>query len=358
MQVHRSAACAIAVGVLVVLPGTALARPHKVNSVGSYTQRNLVSDQPGQAELTDANLVNPWGLAFGPATPAWAANNGKDNATLYRGATSPTDPVTMAPSPSSPLVVAIPGGAPTGQVFNGSAGFTVGGAPAHFIFSSEAGLITAWASGTSAQIVANAKGAIFKGLAIAQSPDGMRLYATDFHNNKVDVFNDRFGKVRRRGAFVDRKLPKRFAPFGIQAIGNRIVVTYAKQDKDAEDDSSGPGRGFVDIYTTRGKLVRRFARRGPLNSPWGIALAPQGFGAASGALLIGNFGDGRINAYRPGSGRLLGALAGNDGEPLTIDGLWSLKFGNGVIGTPQSLLFTAGPDGEQHGLFGLLTAAG
>jgi uncharacterized protein (TIGR03118 family) len=353
MHVPRSAACAVAVGLLAILPGTALAK----RPVGSYTQRNLVSDQAGRAEMTDPNLVNAWGLAFGPATsptPAWVANNGKNNATLYRGATSAMDPVAIVPR------VFDVGEAPTGQVYNGSSSFMVGGAPALFIFSSEKGTITAWqpALGTTAQTVKTVKGAIFKGLAIARSPSGMRLYATDFHNNKVDVFNDSFGKVKRRGAFVDRRLPRKFAPFGIQAIGNRIVVTYAKQDADAEDDSAGPHRGFVDIYTTRGKLVRRFARRGPLDSPWGIASAPQGFGAASGALLIGNFGDGRINAYRQGSGRLLGQLAGTNGKPLTIDGLWALQFGNGVIGTPQSLLFTAGPDDEQHGLFGLLTAAG
>jgi uncharacterized protein (TIGR03118 family) len=356
MHVPRSAACAVAVGLLAILPGSALAkRPHKPAAVGSYAQRNLVADQPGQAELTDPNLVNPWGLAFGPTTPAWVANNGKDNATLYNGATSPTTP----PAKLS-LVVPVDGGAPTGQVFNGSTGgFMVAGGVARFIFSSEAGTITAWHPGmATAQTVATAHDAIFKGLAIAQSPGGMRLYATDFHNNRVDVFDDSFGKVRRRGAFVDRRLPSRFAPFGIQAIGGRIVVTYAKQDKDAEDDSAGPHRGFVDVYSTRGQLLRRFARRGPLNSPWGIALAPEGFGAASGALLIGNFGDGRINAYRPGSGRLLGQLAGTGGMPLTIDGLWALQFGNGVIGTPQSLLFTAGPDDEQHGLFGLLAAAG
>jgi uncharacterized protein (TIGR03118 family) len=345
MQVpRRSAACALAVGLMAALPGTALAR--KVQTVGSYAQRNLVSDQAGKAEITDPNLVNAWGLAFGPATPAWVANNGNGDATLYRGATDP-----MTPPSIVPLVVSIPGGAPTGQVFNGTTGFKVGGAPARFIFSSEAGLITGWASGTSAMQAAKVPGAIFKGLAIARN----RIYATDFHHGKVDVWNAHWRRISKRGAFRDRALPRRFAPFGIQALGNRIVVTYAKQDAKGEDEIDKPHLGFVDVYTARGRLVRRFASRGPLNAPWGVARAPSGFGAASAAWLIGNFGDGRIVVYKP-NGRLVGLLGDTAGKVLKIDGLWALRFGNGVIGTPQSLLFTAGPDDEQHGLFGALSA--
>jgi uncharacterized protein (TIGR03118 family) len=344
MQVPRSAACALAIGVIATLPGTALAK--KVPTVGNYAQRNLVSDQPGKAEITDPNLVNAWGLAFGPSTPAWVANNGKDNATLYRGATDP-----MTPPSIVPLVVSVPGGAPTGQVFNGTGGFMVGGSPAHFIFSSEAGLITAWASGTSAVQVAKVHNGVFKGLAIA----GSKIYATDFHHGKVDVWNDSFTRVKKHGAFVDRRLPKRFAPFGIQTVGHRIVVTYAKREKKGDDEIDKAHLGFVDVYTTGGRLVQRFASRGPLNAPWGVAMAPGGFGAASGDMLIGNFGDGRINVYKP-NGRLVGQLAGTDGKALTLDGLWALQFGNGVIGTPQTLLFTAGPDNENHGLFGALNA--
>lgn len=348
MQVPRSAALVAAVGLLAILPATATAK--KVVALGHYTQRNLVSDQAGQAEFMDPNLVNPWGLAFGPAsgpTPAWTANNGKDNATLYRGGIAPND-VSMVP-----LIVTIPGGAPTGQVFNGSSGFMVDGAPARFIFSSEAGRITAWGmnSGTAAKTMARVHEAIFKGLAIA----GNRIYATDFHNNRVDVWNASFKRVKLRHAFRDRRLPKKFAPFGIEAAGNRIWVTFAKQDKKAEDEIDKAHQGFVDVFTKNGKLVRRFATRGPLNAPWAVVQAPSGFGAASGDVLIGNFGDGRINVYKPG-GRLLGQLGDASGKKLTIDGLWALEFGNGVIGTPTSLLFTAGPDGEQHGLFGELNA--
>jgi uncharacterized protein (TIGR03118 family) len=349
MHVPRSAvACAAAVGLLAILPGTALAKhSHKPKPLGSYAQRNLVSDQAGKAEMTDPNLVNAWGLAFGPATPAWVADNGTGKATLYSGATSPTDPVTIVPR------VFDVSDAPTGQVFNGSSGFMVAGAPALFMFSTEAGKITAWQPGlgTTAQTVASVKNAIFKGLAIS----GNRIYAADFHHGKVDVWDDSFARVKKRGAFVDRRLPRKFAPFGIQAVGNRIVVTYAKQDKKAEDEIDKKGLGFVDVYSRTGRLVKRLAKRGALNAPWGVVQAPQGFGAASGAMLIGNFGDGRILAFKR-NGKKLGELAGANRKPLVIDGLWALKFGNGVIGTPTSLLFTSGPDDESHGLFGLLSA--
>jgi uncharacterized protein (TIGR03118 family) len=234
--------------------------------------------------------------------------------------------------------------------------------PARFLFSSEAGTITGWNPGvpppptsTQAQTAVTVPGAIFKGLAIADTATGLQIYATDFHNGQVDVWDASFAPVRRPGAFIDPRIPAGFAPFGIQAVNGDIVVTYAKQDADAEDDVAGPGDGFVDVYDTSGNLLRRFAARGPLNAPWGVALARHGFGKASGALLIGNFGDGRILAYDPVSAKFLGALRGEHGRQLAIDGLWALAFGNGVIGTQQTLLFTAGPDDEAHGLFGELT---
>jgi uncharacterized protein (TIGR03118 family) len=330
--------------------------------IGHYVQRNLVSDVPGAAQLTDPHLVNAWGLGFGPTTPAWVADNGTDVSTLYSGASA------TAPNPSIvPLVVSIPGGAPTGLVFNPSAtafavhSGTASGA-ARFLFSSEAGVISGWnpnvpaAGSTQAQIAATVPDAIFKGLAIADTASGPRLYATDFRHGTVDVWDANFMPVTTPGAFQDPAIPHGYAPFGIQATAGGIVVTYAKQDADAEDDVAGRGNGFVDVFGTDGTLLRRFAARGPLNSPWGVAQAPQGFGAASGALLIGNFGDGRINAYDPVSGRFLGALRSSHGRRIDIDGLWALEFGNGVIGTPQTLLFTAGPDDEAHGLFGTVTA--
>jgi uncharacterized protein (TIGR03118 family) len=207
-----------------------------------------------------------------------------------------------------------------------------------------------------AQTAVTVPDAIFKGLAIADTANGPQIYATDFHHGTVDVWDQNFAPVTKPGAFQDPAIPHGFAPFGIQSTSGGIVVTYAKQDADAEDDVAGPGNGFVDVFGTDGTLLRRFAAHGPLNSPWGVAQAPQGFGAASGALLIGNFGDGRINAYDPVSGRFLGALRSGHGRRIDIDGLWALEFGNGVIGTPQTLLFTAGPDDEAHGLFGTVTA--
>jgi len=313
--------------------------------IGRYTQTNLVSDQSG-AQLRDPNLRNPWGLAFGPTTPAWVANNGKDNSTLYAGA------VNGSPVTQLPLVVSVPDG-PTGQVFNGGQGFVVGSGPARFMFSNEKGAIYGWNGGTSAQKVASARGANFKGLAIL----GNRLYATDFKNARVDVWDSSFKAVHRRSAFRDKRLPRRFAPFGIEAVGNRLVVTFAKQNAERDDDQPGAGLGFVDVFKANGTLVRRLVKRGPLNAPWGIALAPRGFGAASGDLLIGNFGGaGRINAFDARSGRFEGALRGTNGKALAIEGLWALKFGNATIGGPQSLLFTAGPDHEAHGLFGMITA--
>ena len=342
------------------------ATPHRHRPHGHdlrVHQRNLVADRPGHAKLTDPNLVNAWGLAFGPTTPAWVADNGTGVSTLYRGATS------MDPKPSRvPLVVSIPGGAPTGAVWNGGTGFTVhsgmASGPALFLFSSEAGVISGWNAAVpppppsmDAQVAATVPGAIFKGLAIADTKEGPRLYATDFHNGRVDVWNDMFAPAGKPGAFTDRRIPKGYAPFGIQTVaGKFVVVTYAKQDADAEDDVAGAGLGFVDVYDTAGNLLRRFAAGRPLNAPWGIALAPKGFGRASGDLLIGNFGDGRVNAFDR-HGHDLGALRDKHGRKLEIDGLWALEFGNGVIGNPNTLLFTAGPDDESHGLLGKIVTA-
>jgi uncharacterized protein (TIGR03118 family) len=353
---------AIAVVVLAAaLPATASAHHHR-HALDGFHQRNLVADTPGAAELTDPSLVNAWGLAFGPATPAWVADNGTDVSTLYRGATDATPAISKVP-----LTVTIPGGAPTGAVYNGGPGFVVhsgtASGPALFLFSSEAGVISGWNSNVpppppsmDAQVAVTVPGAIFKGLAIADTRKGPRLYATDFHNARVDVWDDMFHPAGKPGAFTDRKVPKGFAPFGIQTVAGRfVVVTYAKQDADAEDDVAGPGLGVVDVFDTQGNLLRRFARGRPLNAPWGIALAPKGFGRASGDLLIGNFGNGRINAFDPHSGRFEGALRDKHRRKLAIDGLWALEFGNGVIGNPNTLLFTAGPDDESHGLFGAIT---
>jgi len=317
-----------------------------------YKKRNLVSDIDGVARITDANLVNPWGLAFGPATPAWVADNGTDVSTLYSGGVRKSIPVTL------PLVVGIPGGAPTGVVFNATPGFKVNGAAAHFIFDSEAGTITAWNAGTQAVTEATTPGAIYKGLAIASKGSATMLYAANFHAGTIDVFNDSFAPVTVPGGFADPNLPAGFAPFNIQEIAGRLVVAYAQQDADAEDEVAGAGLGFVDVFDTSGHLLRRLVSQGALNAPWGLAVAPRHFGPFSGDLLVGNFGDGAINAYDPRTGAFRGTLQNKDGNQIRVNGLWALRFGNGVIGTPQTLLFTAGIGDEDHGLFGEIVVRG
>jgi uncharacterized protein (TIGR03118 family) len=317
-----------------------------------YKKRNLVSDLDGVARITDPNLVNPWGLTFGPATPAWVADNGADVSTLYSGGVRKSIPVIV------PLVVGIPGGAPTGAVFNATTGFKVNGAPARFIFDSEAGTITAWNSGTQAVTEATTPGAIYKGLAIASKGNATMLYAANFHAGKIDVFNDAFAPVTLPGGFADPNLPAGFAPFNVQEIAGRLVVAYAKQDKAAEDEVAGAGLGYVDVFDTSGHLIRRLVSEGKLDAPWGLALAPRHFGPFSGDLLVGNFGDGAINAYDPRTGAFEGSLMNKDGKQIKVDGLWALRFGNGVIGTPTSLLFTAGIGDEAHGLFGEIVLRG
>jgi uncharacterized protein (TIGR03118 family) len=261
-------------------------------------------------------------------------------------------------------------GGPTGAVFAGVAGnFMIATtasttlAPANFVFATEAGNIEAWRGGSTAALVAPttgiAPGAVFKGLAIAQPTSGPLLYATDFHNAQVDVFNGAWQNVTPAGAFVDPNMPVGYAPFGIQTIGSDIFVTYAKQDAVAHDEVDGQSLGFVDEYDLQGNLVARVAERGQLNGPWGLAMAPASFGRYAGDLLVGNFGDGQINAYANGDDgwHPAGTLRTPAGGKLVIDGLWALEFGNaGSNGDPNTLFFTAGPNGESGGLFGKITA--
>jgi uncharacterized protein (TIGR03118 family) len=352
----------VALGLAVVVFPLASAAPVEASQPGNaYRQTNLVSDLPGLAELTDPDLVNPWGLAAGPTSPAWVADNGTNKATIYPGF------VNGSPIQKAGLVVNIPGGAPTGQVFNGTPGFVVSSGtasgPAVFLFNSEGGQVTGWNPGvpppppsTQAQVGAGVPDAIYKGLAIASTRDGTFLYAADFHNGRVDVFDSSFNLVHLSGSFSDDEIPAGFAPFNVQALGGLLYVAYAKQDADREDEVAGPSLGFVDVYDTSGHLLRHLIERGQLNAPWGLALAPAGFGRFAGALLVGNFGNGRINAYDPGTGEFLGRLLNEDGRPIEIEGLWALRFGNGVTGNSTTLLFTAGIDDEAHGLFGAIEA--
>jgi uncharacterized protein (TIGR03118 family) len=344
-------------GLVALVPAAPAAGAQPGNA---YHQTNLVSDLPGLAQLTDPDLVNPWGLAAGPTTPAWVADNGTDKATIYPGF------VNGSPIVKAPLVVSIPGGAPTGQVFNPTPGFVVhsgtSSGPARFIFDSEAGLVTGWNPGvppasTQAQVGASVPDAIYKGLAIASTPAGTFLYAADFHNARIDVFDQGFNLVHLSGSFTDPAIPRGFAPFNVQELGGVLYVAYAKQDADAEDEVAGQSLGFVDVYSTSGQLLRHLIQRGQLDAPWGLALTPAGFGRFSGALLVGNFGNGRINAYDPQTGEFLGRLHHENGRPIEIEGLWALRFGNGITGNPTTLLFTAGIDDEAHGLFGAIEAA-
>ena len=325
--------------------------------IGTFRQENLVSDQPGVATLTDPNLVNAWGMSRGPNTPVWVSDNGADVTTLYRG-DIPGTPVTQVP-----LVVSIPGGAPTGQVFNDTTAFTVPGTgkPALFIFAGEDGDLSAWnqlvAPLTSAVAVGHTEGAVYKGLALVHSQAGPRLLAANFHDNRIDVFDGQFTMLPGTGMFRDPSLPAGYAPFNVAEIGGQVFVTYALQDAAAEDDVAGPAHGFVDVYTDDGAFVRRFASHSVLNSPWGMTIAPPTFGQFAGDLLIGNFGDGRIHAFDPRSGEVLGTLRGTNGRPLAIDGLWALLVGDAVAGGPDAVWFSAGPDDEQHGLLGILRAS-
>jgi uncharacterized protein (TIGR03118 family) len=336
-----------------MLSGVSAAAAHGPGNV--YKKRNLVSDIDGVARITDPNLVNPWGLSASPTSPLWVADNGTDKSTLYTGGVRRSVPMIV------PLVVDITGGAPTGTVYNPTSGFPVNGAPARFVFDSEAGTITAWnpGTGTTAQtVVPNTTGAIYKGLALAGTGKDALLYAADFHNAKIDVFDTSFAPVTAPGGFVDPNLPEGFAPFNVQEIAGKIVVAYAKQDADAEDEVAGDGLGYVDVFDTNGHLLRRLISQGKLNAPWGLVLAPRHFGQFSGDLLVGNFGDGAINAYDPRTGQLDGTLTNKDGNAIKINGLWALRFGNGVFGTPTTLIFTAGIADEDHGLLGEIVVKG
>jgi uncharacterized protein (TIGR03118 family) len=345
---------AIAALVVAGLAGAAQARVAQ----NVFTVHPLVSDSSATgAAATDASLVNSWGLSAGPTTPWWSANNGTNTSTLYSGTGT-----------KAPLTVAV-AGAPTGTVFNGnSADFVVSAngqsGAARFLFSTEGGTILGWTPSvnpTTAVVGVDRSnaGAIYKGLAVAND----RLYATDFHNGRVDVFDAAFHPVATTGGFKDPNVAKGFAPFGIQALGGNIFVTYAKQDAARKDDVAAAGQGFVDEFTPDGQLVASVVNSGkpnaPLNASWGLTLAPSDFGVFGGDLLVGNFGNGRISAYTQRGNKWVykGQLRGADGAPLVIDGLWALGFGNGAAAGPtNTLYFLAGPSDEQHGLFGSISA--
>ena len=356
-------AAAAVTSATLVAAGTAVAaparHPYEIAPQHGVTQTNLVSDQPGMAQITDPNLKNAWGMSRAANSPVWVSDTDTGVSTLYSGAVNGS-PVVAAPA-GNPLVVKIPGGLPTGQTANSAtSGFVVPGtnAPANFLFASIHGTIAAWngAAGTQAVTVVTTPGALYTGLTEVQTNVGPLLLAANFHNNSIDVFDSSFHQINTGSMFRDRTLPSGYAPFNVQVLGNSVYVTYAKQNADKTDTADGAGRGFVDRFTTIGTHAQRVVSRGALNSPWGVDIAPASFGRFSNDLLVGNFGDGTIHAYDPDTGRFQGTLTDANGHVIKIERLWSLLTGDAVAGGPNAVWFSAGPDDETHGLLGILTA--
>jgi len=322
----------------------------------AYAQTNLVSDIPGVALNTDAALVNPWGISFAPTSPFWISDNHTGLSTLYTGSGTKQGLVVTIPPPGGSPAGTV--AAPTGTVFNGGASFKGD----LFIFATEDGTIAGWQGGTNAALEVDNSGAsaVYKGIALGHNASGDFIYATNFNAGTVDVFDTNYKPANLSGNFTDPNLPAGYAPFNIENINGNLYVTYALQDAAKHDDVGGAGNGFVDVYNTDGVLQGRFASNGALDSPWGMAVAPGNFGDFSNDLLIGNFGDGMINAF-DFNGNLLGHLNDTNGNAIVNQGLWGLAFGNGGPGfNPNALYFTAGIPGndavEDHGLFGELQA--
>jgi uncharacterized protein (TIGR03118 family) len=340
-----------------------------------FADSALVSDKVGVVATTttiDASLSNPWGVAIAPGLPFWIADNNSNVSTLYSGTGAiQTDAITGM----NDVGIAIPASAagvpanPTGQIYNGGGGFLIptsaGQESALFIFDGEGGTIAAWANGSGAAAVTayddgvanGANHAVYKGLAVGTVNGATFLYATDLHNNKVDVFDTQFTKpAAMQGKFVDPTMPSGFVPFGIMALNDQLYVSYTKQDAAKHDETTGAGLGYVDVFDFSGNFVNRFASAGALNAPWGMAIAPAGFGSLAGDLLIGNFGDGKVNVFAPNGTALatsMGPLTVSNGGTITIPGLWSLVFGNGDSDKPLTTLFyTAGFADQTDGVFG------
>jgi uncharacterized protein (TIGR03118 family) len=312
----------------------------------TYYQTNLVSDIPGLANFTDPNLQDPWGVAFSPTSPIWVSDRASGVSTVYNGLGVP-----------SSLVVTVPPGAPagpTGQVFAGGTAFRLNGNPVPFIFDTLGGTIAAWNAGTVATVVSNTPGANYTGLAIANNT----LYAASFASNGgIKVFDSNFAPSTVPGGFNDPNLPSGYAPFNIQELNGKLYVEYAKVTPGVPVALPGGG-GYVDIFDTNGNLLQRLVSNGSLDAPWGVAIAPSGFGAFGGATLVGNFGNGEINAFDPTTGAFLGAITGLDGKPIANEGLWAIAFDlpNGAPGAldPNALYFTAGLNRGKDGLFGTI----
>jgi uncharacterized protein (TIGR03118 family) len=304
---------------------------------------------PLASSATDHQLLNPWGIAASGGSPFWIGSNGSGVSEIYNGA-----------GIKQGLVVSIPGdGSVTGVVFSGVAGSFNGDL---FLFNSQDGTISGWrgALGTTAETLQlPSPDNVYTGLAQATIGGNAYAYSANFHTARIDVLRGNSGAPFLTGSFTDPGLPSGYAPFNVQNLGGILYVTYAVRDGSSDDELSGAGHGIVDEFDLQGNFVRRLVTGGDLNSPWGLAMAPAGFGDVAGDLLVGNFGDGRIHAYDPLSGALIETLMDSSSNPIVIDGLWGLRFGNGTgSGSSTTLYFTAGPNNETEGLFGDLVAVG
>ncbi|GGZ87833.1 TIGR03118 family protein [Streptomyces bluensis] len=375
---RRMTAVVLTLGTVGALAGASPGAEHTQRTTRhGFVERDLVSDIPGRAETTDPNLVNPWGLVRKNNGAILVSNNGSDTATAYSGA------LDNQPVNNTGLVVKFPAGAaPDGVVRNDTDTFrfSAGGksGPARFLFSSESGSLFAFNPDVSPNAIqvafepSDGTNAVFKGLALVpgkkkgkednkkqdKKHEKPRILVANFRDARVDSFDTNFKLLPPDGRFQDPSLPAGFAPFGIKTIGDKVFVTYALQDAAKHDDVAGPGNGFINVFSTEGKLLKRFASRGVLNSPWGLETAPKGFGQFAGDLLVGNFGDGRIHAFDLKTGRFEGTVTNPAGNPIVIPGLWGLQRGTDQSGGRRTVWFAAGIEDEAHGLLGTLRAAG
>lgn len=328
----------------------------------AYESRVLVSNGGLSANFVDENLINGWGVAFNPTGFVWVSSADAGKSVLYAGDGQPQSLVVTVPGPGGAA------GNPTGIVFSGGMDFVVTNGtttgPARFLFATEQGTIAGWAPNVNATNALTAvdnssRDAVYTGLALSGNGTTHLLYACNFNHARVDVFDGTFTPVTVSGGFTDPHIPSDYAPFGIQAIGGDIYVTYAKQEEPGSDEEeAGPGFGFVDVFDPNGNLIHRIASHGALNAPWGIALAPASFGFFGNALLIGNLGDGTINAYGSRSGKFLGKLRDASNRPIHVDGLWGMQFGNGISKQQtNSLFWAAGPNDEEDGAYGVIDVA-
>ncbi|NUP83791.1 MAG: TIGR03118 family protein [Nonomuraea sp.] len=305
-----------------------------------------MSDIKGKAPVTDPKVVNPWGLAMGKTL--WVSNTGTGTATVYSGT-----------GKKERTEVWIPGGSPTGQVFNPGEGFTVKGKPATFIFCSPSGAITGWnaeADPANAIIGAFTRGADYKGLELVRTDDGDFLLATDFAHGRVHAFDENFRRIRlARWQFMDSSVPAGYNAYNVAVVNGSVWVSYALRDQATGKPVFGSGKGFVSRFNAEGRLTGRISRVG-LNAPWAMTAAPRGWGQYAGALLVGNFGDGTVHAYK--RNRHLGALRTSNGRPVVLPGLWDLEPGTAATGGTNTLWFSAGIEGAKHGLIGMIAPTG